>query len=313
MNERVKILLLVGMLAVFLMVLFPPWQGASYSMIFSPPSPSSEIDFNRLGIQFVLVGIACGALWLALPSADNGLSEPDSTDSSKSKFGKHRVLIVSTVIMLSIILPIAWGLVQDYQKRVAAERAAKEAQRRFELAAQLERQRLKLLAEEGYRRDEENRRIAQAKVEFLAEQQRLREEQAQAEAQEREAQMQQQVRARRAQLAKLATPKTWKVGGRQIARVKPILHTYWKDGQLYYCLELKGAADALEYAMSTNPSVTVSLQQAGGVSQFSFAFPLHAMGQKRSKSGAMVGLISAPANAVLAEEIYNEILQAKMD
>lgn len=112
MNERLKTLSLVGMLAVFLMVLFPPWEGASYSMIFSPPSPGSEIDFNRLGIQFVLVGIACGALWLALPSPINEVTSGDATDKSKLSGGRNRLLLVSSVIALSVLVPIAWGVFQ---------------------------------------------------------------------------------------------------------------------------------------------------------------------------------------------------------
>lgn len=77
-NNRQRVLLIIATSLIVVTGLFPPWRTthelskpAPYSPIWRPPAPSYqgssfEIDPTRLGIEWLLIVIVSGAIWVLL-------------------------------------------------------------------------------------------------------------------------------------------------------------------------------------------------------------------------------------------------------
>ncbi len=76
MNKKQLISLWIGIIAIVLMGLYPPWMmtgGGSilgfgkwgYSFIMNPPHEACRIDTSRLGVQWAMVAAVTGGLVVA--------------------------------------------------------------------------------------------------------------------------------------------------------------------------------------------------------------------------------------------------------
>lgn len=64
-TKKITVGILFGL---FIMLLIPPWKGASYTLLFDPPSADAVIDFDKLFVQALLLFVGAAACLLASSS-----------------------------------------------------------------------------------------------------------------------------------------------------------------------------------------------------------------------------------------------------
>jgi len=286
------------------MILVPPWEGASYGLIFDPPHGATEIDYNRLGIQLVLVGIACGAIYLALPN--NPAAVPLKTSTHSGAWLSKKSLFVTLALLTMVSIPLGWKAYEQLQAKLAADA---EVQRRQE-NEKAESLRLAEVQEEGYRRDEERRRELAEERDRIDEQKRLAAEQQRLAEEELRRRQRQEQLATFAHYKKLATTKSWTAKGSPRANVKTVVHTYWKDSQIFFRLELKGPPETLEYTLGEHPMLSISMVNKDAQPVTNFSFEAAELIPKRGKNGGITSMTSRNRAAACAMDTYESLASA---
>lgn len=285
MNQNQKLTIVVSLIALFAMILVPPWKGGQYSLLFDPPTGDAQLDFTRLLVQGILLITVCATFFLILkPSTDEQarqLSENDGTKTTSDHTLLKRAGMAFTAIL---ILVMGWHFFCEYQERLLAKQE-------------------QLLAEQKA----ENAR--QEWVRYQAQQNKIATEQALA--QQKANQEQEAAWAQR--LAKAGTPKTWPLPANYGEGIRANLITYWKDEQLVYKLVLEGSPESLEYAAAARPTTGISLLNADGLMIGNITVESSALQSYKNNRGAITRMSSPPQTLGSSLDAYEAVVKVRME
>lgn len=290
-NQRTVVLL--GLFATFFIILVPPWLGASYGLIFDPPTAYSKIDIQRLAIQLALVAIFCGALFL--------MAKPDSANRAGGEDGKQgekplsrQMTIVLVAFVIATIGATGWHF---YNKHAANEREQEAA--RIQAAAEAKR----LQAMNDAEAERQRREVELTK----------RKNEAATQAALATAKMEQdQQAAGQAKLASLARPKRFNFGQQAFSGVNGLLQVYWKDNILFYQLKLQGSAEKLEYASGAHPTFRIALVSRDGLAHETLCIDAATLQPLKGRRGAITGVVSPNQNVGCSMETFEGIVAVRL-
>ncbi len=64
-----RIVLICGAVLFVVAGMFPPWVNTGLWMVFEHPQGYVEVDFARLGLEWLCIAVLTAALWYCLPKA----------------------------------------------------------------------------------------------------------------------------------------------------------------------------------------------------------------------------------------------------
>lgn len=275
-----RLVLALCALILFGMILVPPWADGEYALIFSPHSPDS-IDFKKLILQSLLIGVAGGALFvLSKPS------RPSSGDSAVAKESITPLILSAGCFGVIFVTALGWYGVTEYLK--------------------FEQQRAKAVAEAEEHRRESIARASQANTNL---QQLDAELKGQAQQAEHDLAFQQQKKAAEsARFQRLAVPKDWNIVATNFPRGTRIsADTYWNKGTTYLKVKLFGTAESLEYGIDKHPLLTLSLVGTDGLVIQSIQIDSQKLEPFRNSSGAIIGYSSQIQGIQMDDSVYENL------
>ena len=274
MNYRTKTILSTGLLCMFGMLLFPPWRGAGYRIIFDAPVHGA-LDTQRIIVQVVLVLIFCALMFLILPNEIGA----DSKFANIINPARNDTLKKALAACLAVLCAAA-GFLYWRQNSERAE-ALRLAEDHRKYRAQI---------------NAEHELAAKA----AARQQADREEQAK----KMEDQRQQRFAKK---LASYAAPRKLLIAQPLYPGVVTYFHSFWKEDQLIYCISMAGSAERLEYAADAHQQISLRILNSDGLELFSLIFDSSDLKPIRSRSGAITGLATSRTSRTCDLSTYESI------
>ncbi len=271
MNSSQRSVIVVGMLAVFGMLLMPPWKSRTYALIFDPPA-NTEIDLVRLMLQCALALVFAGAMFFALKTHGTQTDSIESLPSSKTNMLPIYVVSGFAVVALSLF---GWHGFKQYQLQQAAREEIVEEEHRS-------------IASAGRMVDAQDRAAAVATA--ISTQEEFTKKQNAKEWDDR--------------LKKLASRKSWPTVSNLMPGIKANFYTHWKDDVLYYRFQISGSPADLEFATAKNHSFQIALKDTEGTDRFKMDIEPSQLRPYSNRSGAWSIMATDNAGQACSMEAY---------
>lgn len=262
------------MLALFGMLLMPPWKSRTYALIFDPPA-GTEIDLVRLMLQCALALVFAGAMFFALKTHEqqNGSSESPTVAKPNTL-----PLYVGSGFVAIALAVFGWHEFKQYQLQQAAREEVLEEEHRS-------------IASASRMLDAQDRAAA------VATSIRTQEENIQ----------KQNAKQSETRFKKLASKKSWPAVSNQIPGIKANFFTHWKDDVLYYRFQISGSPADLEFATAKNHSFQIALKDAEGTDKFTLNIEPSQLHPYSNRSGVWSTMATDNAGQPCSMETYESL------
>lgn len=276
MSSKKRAVIVGSLLVCFMMVLIPPSKSGSYVFIFN--TTGFALDITRLAVQFVLVCIAAGAVYMSIGGEQKTL--PDTSEEPKL----FKIATISLVSMIALALFAFIGI-----ESFKAYSAWQEEQRKKEI--ELTNQKLALL-------EAEKQREADRLEQEATNRRNLVQAQAAAEA-----------AAHRLELGK---QKVWTPQRTKERSVTASPITYWRDDSMVIRFQLSGPAEYLEIASGKHKSYQVVFLTREGLEAESLSFNPSELRRYKGKSGAITIMATNPRTSYCDQNKYESFKTWKL-
>lgn len=265
MKTRDKVTVAIGALAIFSMVLVPPWiPNKEYAPIFSAPDAANIIDFDRLVLQCFLVALFVGAVLILSKSGQSQVNR-QSLDGQNDVTGSTPVplwrsldsitFFTIAAFFITVICVLTWHQHETLVKNLSLKEAELKEVSTVADQKRIHAESIRVSILKAAQRTH-NEAIEQA------EQQRVLMERAQLSA---------LVQSRNDEvLRELAAGKNWPSLQTNVHSVRATLRTYWRDDVMYWQVLMVGTTEDLEIACARSRKYSVLLKNRDALPVFSF-------------------------------------------